>query len=295
VRGRDGETRWDVFQKDYLTPDSRRKIKSLWLDKEINYDRSKDDVKSIGLGSYFDYAKPVSLLRKITAAATKEDDIVLDFFSGSATTAHAVMQINAEDGGNRRHIQVQLPEPVDRLSTAGKDGFKTIADIARRRIDLAGETIKRDYAEQLAKRDTPLDIGYRTYKLTDTNFAKWHETSDTVPTTLEQHLLDLRENADDDADQLALLTEILLKQGYSLTQKVEPIKVNGLDVLSVAGGLALAYVNEQVTPTLEQLRALVDREPERLIILEDAFQGDDQLKTNLAQLAKTKHVNLWTA
>lgn len=140
-----------------------------------------------------------------------------------------------------------------------------------------------------------MDVGYRTYKLTDTNFAKWRETSDTDATTLEQHLLDLRENADDDADQLALLTEILLKQGYSLTEKVEPIQVDGLDVLSVAGGLALAYMNEHVKPSLEQLRALVDLEPERLIILEDAFQGDDQLKTNLVQLAKTKRVNLWTA
>lgn len=240
--------------------------------------------------------KPLALMNLLLQfGSPNKDDIVLDFFSGSGTTAEAVMRLNTEDGGNRHHIQVQLPEPVGPSSAAGKAGFKTIADISRKRIDLAGEKIKRDYAEQLAKRDTPLDVGYRTYRLTDTNFAKWRETSDTDATTLEQHLLDLRENADDDADQLALLTEILLKQGYSLTEKVEPITVEGLDVLSVADGLALAYVNEQVKPTLGQLRALVDREPERLIILEDAFHGDDQLKTNLVQLAKTKHVNLWTA
>lgn len=267
--------------------------------KYLNADGIHDLHSLQGIDKYFDFPKPVSLVHDLVRGATftsnGQNDIILDFFSGSATTAHAVMQLNAEDGGNRRHIQVQLPEPVGPDSPAGKAGFRTIADIARKRIDLAGEKIKQDYAEQLAKRDTPLDVGYRTYRLTDTNFAKWRETSDTDATTLEQHLLDLRENADDDADQLALLTEILLKQGYSLTEKVESVTVDGLDVLSVAGGLALAYVNEQVKPTLEQLRALVDREPERLIILEDAFHGDDQLKTNLVQLAKTKHVNLWTA
>lgn len=257
--------------------------------------RSNDFASSFG----FEFSNPKNprLLELLIRLLTESDrgGIILDFFSGSGTTAHAVMQLNAEDGGNRRHIQVQLPEPVDPSSEAGKAGFKTIADIARKRIDLAGEKIKQDYAEQLAKRETPLDVGYRTYKLTDTNFSKWRETSATDPSTLEQHLLDLRENANDDSDQLALLTEILLKQGYSLTEKVEQVQVDGLDVLSVAGGLALAYVNEQVKPTLEQFRALVNREPERLIILEDAFQGDDQLKTNLVQLAKTKHVNLWTA
>lgn len=268
-----------------------------FIDNKYSNDNAKKTISSVFEFAAFDYTKPVEMLMTISALSTSPDsgDMILDFFSGSGTTAHAVMQLNAKDGGNRRHIQVQLPEPVDPSSAAGKAGFKTIADIARKRIDLAGEKIKQDYAEQLAKRDTPLDVGYRAYKLTDTNFAKWRETSDTDPTTLEQHLLDLRENADDDADQLALLTEILLKQGYSLTEKVESIKVDGLDVLSVADGLALAFVNEQVKPTLEQLRALVDREPERLVLLEDAFQGDDQLKTNLVQLAKTKHVNLWTA
>lgn len=249
------------------------------------------------LGIPFTNPKPITLiaylLRMVTHTAPNAT--VLDFFAGSATTAHAVMQLNAEDGGNRHHIQVQLPEPVEPKSAAGKAGFKTIADLARKRIDLSGEKIKQDFAEQLSQRDTPLDIGYRTYKLTDTNFAKWRETSDTDATTLEQHLLALRENADDDADQLSLLTEILLKQGYSLSEQVAQITIDGLDVLSVADGLALAYVNEHAKPALDQLRALVDREPERLIVLEDAFQGDDQLKTNLVQLAKTKHVNLWTA
>lgn len=290
---------WRVFSKQYLLQDDNGNPRAKGLRSVVDAvgsRRGTEEVKSLFKGQkLFDYPKPVDYLKHYLRATTSGGDLILDFFAGSGSTAHAAMSLNAEDSGNRRHIQVQLPEPVDPSSAAGQAGFKTIAEIARKRIDLAGEKIRQAYAEQLAKRDTPLDAGYRTYKLTDTNFTKWRETSDTDATTLEQHLFDLRENADDDADQLALLTEILLKQGYSLTEKVEPIEVEGLDVLSVAGGLALAYVNEQVKPTLGQLRAVVDREPERLIILEDAFQGDDQLKTNLVQLAKTKRVNLWTA
>src|SRR5699024_7067317 len=97
----------------------------------------------------------------------------LDFFSGSATTAHAIVQLNAEDGGNRRHIQVQLPEPTPENSEARKAGYFTIAELSRERIRLAGEKIKQDFAADIAKRDTPLDVGFRAYRLSDTNFYKW--------------------------------------------------------------------------------------------------------------------------
>lgn len=243
----------------------------------------------------FDFPKDETILATLIEICTDKNDLVLDFFSGSSTTAHAVMQLNAGDGGSRRHIQVQLPEPVDPDSPAGGAGFRTIADISRKRIDLAGEKIKRDYAEQLKNREQPLDVGYRAYSLTDTNFAKWRESSATDENTLAEHLFNLSESADDNASELALLTEVLLKQGYSLTESVRRVSVSGLNVWSVADGLVLAYMNEHVKPTLDQLRVLVDREPERLIVLEDAFQGDDELKTNLVQAAKTRHVELWTA
>ena len=116
---------------------------------------------------------------------------------------------------------------------------------------------------------------------------------------LQQHLLSLRDSATDDATADELLTEILLKQGYSLTEDVSAAEMGGLDLRLVRdrdGDVAvLAYLNEQTKPTLEQLRALVDEPPTRIIVLEDAFQGDDELKTNLAQLAKSKGVELWTA
>src|SRR5690606_7582986 len=118
-------------------------------------------------------------------------------------------------------------------------------------------------------------------KLIDTNFKKWRVSSDVDPGALEQHLLDLRDSSDDEATADDLLTEILLKQGHSLTERVETVDVAGLDVRSVGDNLLLAYLDEHTKPTLEQLRALVDAAGAKIVILEDAFQGDDELKTNM--------------
>ncbi len=249
----------------------------------------------------FDFPKDEHVLARWLklAGGDDKDAIILDFFAGSGSTAHAVMQLNAEDGGRRRSISVQLPEPTPDKSGARKAGFATIADIARERIRRAGDKIREEYEELISKRDVLFDAGFRAYKLSDTNFAKWRLSSDVEEDALQQHLLSLRDSATDDATADDLLTEILLKQGYSLTEDVSPAEVGGLDVRVVRdrdGDVAvLAYLNEHVKPTLEQLRALVDESPTRIIVLEDAFQGDDELKTNLAQLARAKGIELWTA
>jgi adenine-specific DNA-methyltransferase len=242
-------------------------------------------------GDYFDRPKPIGLLEDLARWFTADDDIILDFFAGSSTTAHAVMQLNAEDGDKRRFIMVQLPEPTPADSEARKAGFNTIADISRKRIEVAGEKIKAD--SPLTTQE--LDTGYRAYKLSDTNFSKWRVTSDVAVNELEQHLLDLRDSADDDAQADDLLTELLLKLGYSLTESIHTETIAGLEVRKVGDNGVLAYLNEHTKPTLEQLRALVDAAPARIIVLEDAFHGDDELKTNLAQHAKSRGIELWTA
>jgi len=201
------------------------------------------------------------------------------------------MQLNAEDGGKRRFIMVQLPEPTPEDSEARKAGFNTITDISRKRIELAGEKIKAD--SPLTTQE--LDTGFRAYKLADTNFSKWRVTSDVAVNELEQHLLDLRDSADDEAQADDLLTELLLKLGYSLTEPIHTETIAGLEVRKVGDNGVLAYLNEHAKPTLAQLRALVDAAPARIIVLEDAFQGDDELKTNLAQHAKSRGIELWTA
>lgn len=247
-------------------------------------------------GAVFDFPKDENVIESLIEMVTSGDDLVLDFFAGSATTAHAVMALNAKDGGARRFIQVQLPEPTPEKSIARAEGYRTIAEISRERIRRAGAAIATEHKEKLGQREAPLDFGFRAYALGETNFSKWNVSSDVDRTELEQHLFDLRESSSaDEASADDLLSEILLKQGYSLTEQIAPVDVPGLNLRSVGDGIVLAYLDEHVKPTLEQLRAVVDADPARLIILEDAFQGDDQLKTNLAQLCKSKGIELWTA
>ncbi len=119
-------------------------------------------VQDLGMrSSLFDYPKPPQLIEILASALTDDQDIVVDFFSGSGSTAHAVMQLNAEDGGNRRHIQIQLPEPTPEDSEARKAGFSTISKLSRERIHRAGEKIRHDFSEQLSQRDTPPKRGGR--------------------------------------------------------------------------------------------------------------------------------------
>ncbi|MGV9186844.1 site-specific DNA-methyltransferase [Arcanobacterium canis] len=243
----------------------------------------------------FDFPKDEEVLKTLVAMVTDESDLILDFFAGSGTTAHAVMQLNAEDGGNRKCISVQLPEPTGEKSEARKAGYANIAEITRERIRRAGAKILEDEAGKLDGRAENLDVGFRAYKLVDTNFAKWRADSGLSEDEFVGLFAGLAESASDDARPEALLAEVLLKLGFSLSEKVEAIEIAGLSVFSVADGLVVAYLDEHTTPTLEQLRALVAQEPERLVILEDAFKGNDELKTNLVQECRSHNVDLWTA
>ncbi|MGO3330747.1 site-specific DNA-methyltransferase [Brevibacterium aurantiacum] len=263
---------------------------------DIPSTRGTDEIKAIfGDNVLFENPKPVDLITQLLQlSAVSNNDYVLDFFAGSGTTAHAVMQLNAEDGGSRRCISVQLPEPTGEKSEARKAGYETISQITRERIRRAGAKI---FEEESGKLDgcKDLDVGFRAYKLVDTNFAKWKADSGLSEDELVGLFADLADSADDHARPEALLTEVLLKLGFSLSEKIETISVKGLEVFSVAEGLVLTYLDEHKAPTLDQLRALVAREPERLVILEDAFKGNDELKTNLVQECKTRSVDLWTA
>ncbi len=237
---------------------------------------------------YFDYPKSTDLVKLFIAAMNTENSIILDFFAGSGTTAHAVMSLNSEDGGDRQFIQVQLPEPTPEDSEARKSGFKSISELSRRRVALAGEDIDSKLAPY------PVDTGFRSFFLSDTNFTKWQVQNDVELDKLEQHILDLRESASDGATAEILLCEILLKQGYSLTEQISSVEISGLKVSSVGNNLILAYL-EELKPKLDQLKAVLELSPAKFILLEDAFQGDDELKTNLAQECKSRNIELWTA
>ena len=301
---------WKVYAKSYEFRDNSDNVinpsnpyTSLdFISKEYsNFNATPSLMKMFDGKNYFDFPKPVPYLKDLVMYATRDDSTVLDFFAGSATTAHAVMQLNAEDGGNRKHIMVQLPEPTDEKSEAFKAGYKKISDIARERINRAGEKIKADFADKLAERETPLDVGYRTYKLADTNFTKWQSAPTGDLTELQARLDLMRESSNDNASEEDLLVEVLLKMGLPLTTRTQTVDVDGLHVYQVVAegdsteGQPVLYLNEHAKPTLEQLRAIItDLTPSKFVILDDAFQGDNQLKTNLVQTCKSYDVELWT-
>lgn len=296
----DGE-KWLPYYKFYL--EGRTKPFSNWWPEIEGNKKASIDVKGLLGDRVFETPKPIELVYRLAQLAnTGADDIILDFFSGSGTTAHAVMQLNAEDGGNRKHIQVQLPEPTDEKSEACKAGYRKISDIARARIDKAGEAIKEKFADKLAERDTPLDIGYRTYQLSDTNFRKWQSSATNDLGELQARLDLMRESADDNASEEDLLVEVMLKMGLPLTSRTASREVAELTVHQVvpedeehADVQPVFYLNEHVKPTLEQLRAIVtELTPSKFVILDDAFQGDNELKTNLVQTCKSYDVELWT-
>lgn len=163
-KGKDNES-WDIFKKDYidseLGEEKGTKLKTIWTEKDTNYQNAKNEMKSLFDNSeIFDYPKPTYIIKRLLSILYFEDsDIILDFFSGSATTAHAVMQLNAQDGGKRKFIMVQLDERVKKGSEAEKAGYKTIDEIGRERIRRAAEKIKAENPE------TKADLGFQTFYL----------------------------------------------------------------------------------------------------------------------------------
>lgn len=243
------------------------------------------EIKALFGEPVFNHPKPTSLLQYLLRTVLHDDKnaLVLDFFAGSASTAHAVMNLNSEDGTAHSYILVQLPEPTPEGSVARSLGYVTISELARKRIELASKKVPGS-----------ADHGFRFYELTDTNFLKWRVASDVGVEELERNLFRQATNTRCDASVDDLLTEILLKQGYSLTEQMTEMAIGGLHCRAVANRKIVAYLSAADKPTLEQLRFVVDSEPDNLVVLEDSFHGDDELKTNLAEVCKTKGVELWT-
>jgi adenine-specific DNA-methyltransferase len=228
--------------------------------------------------------KPIRLLKHLALIANaRETDIVLDFFAGSGTTAHAVLSLNKQDGGTRKFILVQLPEPTEH-----KD-YPTIAEITKERVR---RVIKKLNDEDAGKLDLegakPQDRGFKVSKLAESNFKPWnaeapHEVG-SLEKQLDLHVDHIREGrtADD------LLYELLLKSGYPLTAPVEVLQLAGKQVHSVAGGVFFVCLERELT--VELIRAMADKKPERVVCLDEGFAGNDQLKANAVQIFKTKGV-----
>lgn len=240
----------------------------------------------------FSAPKPTRLIEQILRLTTSNlsNDIVLDFFAGSGTSAQAVLELNKKDGGNREFILVQLPELCADDSEAKKAGFGSIAEIAKERTRrvIASLNNSEEGKLNLDGGEKPHDRGFRVYKLAQSNFTTWDaegaKDTTTLATQLDLHVDHIRQQRTDED----ILYELLLKSGFPLTTPVEKKTVEGKTIYTVASGALVICLDRALT--LELIRAIADMKPERVVCLDEGFAGNDQLKTNAVQTFKTKGI-----
>lgn len=242
-----------------------------------NLEATNDMKKIFELDRVFDYSKPVKLIKLIVRLGCPREGIVLDFFSGSATTAHAVMQLNSEDGGNRKFIMVQLPETCDEKSEAYRAGYKNICEIGKERIRRAGKKIK----EELGLRDQGLDIGFRVLKLDSSNMKEVYYK----PEQYSQSLLSsFEDNIKEDRTPLDLLFQVMLDLGKPLSAKIEEKEIAGKKVFIVDGNDLIACfdtdITDEVVKTIAQLKPLY-------AVFRDSSLVDNSTAANFDQIFAT--------
>ena len=259
----------------------------------------------LGGKNIMSYPKPTELIKVLTDSVSAKDAVILDFFAGSATTAHAVLELNKEDGGNRKFIMVQLPEPCDEASEAFKAGYKTIAEIGKERIRRVIKQITTENTEHTEKEkaDNPLfhqdkdsvssvvkAPGFKVFKLGRSNFKAWQaEATDGITAEALSKQLELGvDHIDSKSTPDDILYELLMKSGFELTAKVETLKLADKTIYSVAGGALLICLEPALTK--EVITAMAKLSPARVLCLDRGFAGNDQLKTNAVQIMKSHEV-----
>ena len=277
---REGEKVWDIFQKDYFAKNGERrtKAKSIWNEPEMNYQNGTNDIKSLlGNSKLFEYSKPTFLINQMLEMVDTKGALILDFFSGSATTAHAVMKLNAEDGGKRKFIMVQLPEVTDEKSEARKAGYETICQIGEERIRRAGQKIK----EEAGLNGQDLDTGFRVLKLDSSNMEDVFYTPDKFEPSLIDSLVD---NIKSDRSGEDLLFQVMLDLGIELSAKIERKEIAGKEVFSVDDDYLLACFDTEVNETtIEEMAKLL---PTHLVI-RDASAANDNVLDNFDQIIES--------
>ena len=272
------EYEYDVFSKDYLSENKRRKPMSIWDDKEINNEFATELLTDLFKEKkIFDYSKSLFLLKKLITVLSSADSLVLDFFSGSATTAHAVMQLNAEDGGKRNFIMVQLPEECAENSEAYKAGYKNICEIGKERIRRAGKKIK----EENPLTTQNLDIGFRVLKCDSSNMEDVYFTPKEYMDKQQSLFID---NIKKDRSDEDLLFDAMLKLDTPLSSKIEKISIAGKTVYNVAQGHLMACFDKNVT---DEVITAIAKEMPSYFVMRDSSQADDSVAINFEQIFNT--------
>lgn len=286
----DTNSGWQVYAKQFLDENATKPPETLWLHNEVNHNHgAAEELKKLLKAKVFDSPKPKELISKMLKIATNYNSIVLDFFSGSATTAHAVMQLNSEDGGNRKFIMVQLPEKCDEKSEAYKAGYKNVSEIGKERIRRAGEKIKEDNKDK--ENIDKLDTGFRVLKVDSTNMKDVYYAANEYN---QDMLAKLDSNIKEDRTDMDLLYGVLIDWGLPLSlnhriEKIENITVHFYDCPVDDGELltyncSLAACFEEKVPE-NVVREIAKRQPLRAVFRDSSFV-DSPGKINVEEIFK---------
>lgn len=295
------ENGWQAYAKQYYDAESVKPPETLWLYQEVGHNHSaSEELKRLLGGKVFDSPKPKELITKMLKLATDGDrgDIILDFFSGSATTAHAVMQLNAEDGGNRQFVLVQLPEVCDEKSEAYKAGYKNICEIGKERIRRAGAKILADAEEEkrqliIGEEDKPLpDVGFRVFKLDTTNLKTWDATpieSNQVE-ILYDRMNQMVQQVKPERTDMDMVCEVMLKLGVPLTYLITTVEINGKPAYSVGDdALLLVCLAPDIAP--KDVEAMADYTHGKIVIARESF-ADDTAMANAYYILRDRGIEL---
>jgi adenine-specific DNA-methyltransferase len=273
------------YGKIYLN-ESEGQISNDWLGIEFGTNQEAGlDFQELFEGlKIFDFPKPISLIKHFATIGLGKDDIIMDFFSGSATTAHAVIQLNAEDGGNRKFILTQLPEIIKEDSEAFKAGYKNIAQVGEERIRRAGKKILEENKDKEGFDADKFDKGFKVYKLSQSNFDLWDNANEgDLQKKLELHVDNIKSGSTEED----ILNELLLKAGYSLTEKIEEIIIDGKKIFSVASGEVIVCLEKDLDRGV--MKKIADKKPKLVICLNSGFKKDEDL-TNAAKIMENDQI-----
>lgn len=271
VKGKEG---WSVHTKQYLkdTDGNVRsgKMQSL-IDDVYTQHGTNEIIDLFGSANIFPFPKPTKFIQKLLQVGAGKDDVILDFFAGSGSTAHAVMALNADDGGARQAISIQLPEECDADSEPKKMNLNTIADIGRERIRRAGKKIKEDTGAKI-------DYGFKAFTLDESNFKIWRSDVGNAEGLAKQMEMFI-DNVKKDSTQENILYELMLKTGLDLNTPTEKVATKAGTYFKLSGGKLVVCIEQGMTEGLAD-KVLAEK-PEKFICLDKAFGGNDQLKTNV--------------
>ena len=270
---------WNIYTKEYENMDYdgniiSRTVKYRTIIDNVTTINGTTEISSLLANRVFTYPKPVDLIKTLCSIATNPDTIVLDFFSGSATTAHSVMKLNSDDGGNRKFIMVQIPEETDEKSDAYKAGYKTICEIGKERIRRAGRKIKEESG--LAAQN--LDIGFRVLKCDTSNMKTVFYRPDEVEQTLFDNYAD---NIKEDRTPEDLLFQVMLDLGVLLSSKIEEITIAGCKVFNVADGFLYACFDNNIS---DEVVTAIAKEQPYYAVFRDSGMASDSVLTNFDQI-----------